>query len=239
MKRIKTFIEGFDEILHGGIPLGHVVLISGEPGTLKSSLAYSILHHNALTDGNEGLYITLEQGRKSLIEQMYSLGMDYENVKDKIGIIDFTLIRKKMKRIEHTTWLPILKLYISAMCKKNKEKAKLFVLDSLSVMEQISKMKDIRIELFHLFGWLRETDVTSFIVIEKDPDSNALCKHGEDFLADGIIYLKNEKVDAIHRHRTICCLKLRSTHHSTDELTLLAENAKFQVTRTLTERARI
>jgi KaiC/GvpD/RAD55 family RecA-like ATPase len=33
-ERIKTFIEGFDRILEGGIPQGHIVLVSGTPGTM-------------------------------------------------------------------------------------------------------------------------------------------------------------------------------------------------------------
>jgi len=40
---IKTFVRGFDEEIGGGIPQGHVVLVAGPPGTMKSSLAYSIL----------------------------------------------------------------------------------------------------------------------------------------------------------------------------------------------------
>src|SRR5438093_9480588 len=45
--RVPTFVEGLDESLEGGIPWGHLVLIEGAPGTMKSSLAFSILLHNA------------------------------------------------------------------------------------------------------------------------------------------------------------------------------------------------
>ena len=44
MRKIKTYIEGFDEILDGGIPEGHVVLVCGTPGTMKTSLTYSIMY---------------------------------------------------------------------------------------------------------------------------------------------------------------------------------------------------
>ena len=36
---VKTYIKGFDEKLGGGIPEGSVVLVVGEPGTMKSSVA--------------------------------------------------------------------------------------------------------------------------------------------------------------------------------------------------------
>src|SRR5947207_589374 len=46
---VYTHIRGFDEeVLRGGIPQGHVILIRGASGTMKSSLAYYILYHNAL-----------------------------------------------------------------------------------------------------------------------------------------------------------------------------------------------
>ena len=48
--RIRTYIRGFDEQLEGGIPKGHVVLFSGTPGTMKSSVTWNILWHNAQTD---------------------------------------------------------------------------------------------------------------------------------------------------------------------------------------------
>ena len=51
-ERVPTFIKGFDEHLEGGILPGCVVLIIGEPGTMKSSFAYSILHHNAKAGRN-------------------------------------------------------------------------------------------------------------------------------------------------------------------------------------------
>src|SRR5207249_1691337 len=39
---VKTHIRGFDEdVLRGGIPQGHVVLVRGASGTMKSSLAYA------------------------------------------------------------------------------------------------------------------------------------------------------------------------------------------------------
>src|SRR5205823_1239634 len=36
--KIRTYIDGLDEVLGGGLPAGHVVLVSGLPGTMKSTL---------------------------------------------------------------------------------------------------------------------------------------------------------------------------------------------------------
>jgi KaiC/GvpD/RAD55 family RecA-like ATPase len=40
--RVQTFIEGFDNKIAGGIKKGHVVLLAGTPGTMKSSIALSL-----------------------------------------------------------------------------------------------------------------------------------------------------------------------------------------------------
>ena len=37
MKRIPTHVDGLDEVLGGGVPEGNVVLVSGSPGTMKTT----------------------------------------------------------------------------------------------------------------------------------------------------------------------------------------------------------
>ena len=64
---VKTFVKGFDsDVLGGGVPPGSVVLLRGPSGSMKSSLAYYILYHNALK-GTPGLYVTLEQSAGSVV----------------------------------------------------------------------------------------------------------------------------------------------------------------------------
>ena len=48
--RIRTYIRGLDEQLQGGVPKAHVVLLAGKPGTMKSSVAFSMVYHNAKRD---------------------------------------------------------------------------------------------------------------------------------------------------------------------------------------------
>ena len=49
-RTIHTHIGKFDTILGGGIPEGHVILVNGAPGTMKSTLTYTILHNAAKYD---------------------------------------------------------------------------------------------------------------------------------------------------------------------------------------------
>src|SRR5437899_11342739 len=87
---IKTHIRGFDEdVLRGGIPQGHVVFVRGASGTMKSSLAYYVLYHNALA-GSPGLYVTLEQTAAGLLEHIAGLGLKATSVSDALPILDLS-----------------------------------------------------------------------------------------------------------------------------------------------------
>ena len=44
---IRTYVTGLDNRIEGGIPKGHIVLIAGESGSMKSSLAWNILYNYA------------------------------------------------------------------------------------------------------------------------------------------------------------------------------------------------
>src|SRR5216110_1356270 len=74
MDRLKTYVEGFDEALGGGIPRGSIVLVAGTPGTMKTALTFSILYENVKA-GSKALYISLEESQEDLRASMSELGM--------------------------------------------------------------------------------------------------------------------------------------------------------------------
>src|SRR2546428_3070103 len=87
---VKTHIRGFDDdVLRGGIPQGHVVLVRGASGTMKSSLAYYVLYHNAL-EGAPGLYVTLEQTAAGLLEHIPGLGLKTTAVSQALPLLDLS-----------------------------------------------------------------------------------------------------------------------------------------------------
>ncbi|MFQ6060780.1 MAG: RAD55 family ATPase [Thermoplasmata archaeon] len=227
--RIRTYIKGFDEHLEGGIPTGNLVLICGPPGTMKTTIAYNILFQGAKKDELVGTFFSLEQGRQSLHRQMSGLGMNPEAVSDRLSIVDFGLIRRNLEKLGGRNWLDIFKMYAQNL-KKNTE-YDLLVIDSLPVLEILSGFSNPREELFYLFEWLRELDTTCIIVSEMRPGSECYGEHGEDFISDGILHTKMERVSDENIQRRIRCVKMRGTKHSTDYFTLLVEKGLLQVTR--------
>ena len=227
VERIRTYVRGLDEHLSGGIPKGHVILIVGEPGTMKSSLAYYILYNNAKYNGIGGVHISLEQSRTSLVENMAGLGMsDYAKVGKKISVLDLGFIRKKMTQLGNQTWMEVFKMYTQNL-KKNMD-YELLVIDSLPVLEVMAKFKDAREELFHFFEWLRELEVTSFLLGEMPQDTVRFSQHGEDFLADGVIHLdlKRER-NTVNLFLGIA--KMRKTGHKRGWFPLIYDRKGFEI----------
>jgi len=226
----KMFIKGFDEALGPGIPEGHVVLLVGPPGTMKSSVAYNFLWQNAKRGGARGAYVTLEQSRESLAFQMGRMGMPRDAVPDKLQVEDLARIRLGLpEETGEKPWLDVLKAHLEDM--RQAQPFDLLVLDSLPVLEIIAGLRERRITLFHFFGWLKSLNVTSFVVSETVPDLSSV--KDEDFLADGVIHLTMERVGDIDVYRRIRCLKMRGVEHSANIFTLEFREGRFRATQVI------
>lgn len=58
-------VPGLDDILSGGLSIGHVYLLEGNPGTGKTTIALRFLMSGA-EKGEQGLYITLSESEREL-----------------------------------------------------------------------------------------------------------------------------------------------------------------------------
>ena len=231
--RIPTFIHGFDEKLGGGIPAGSVVLLAGEPGTMKSTIAFNILYQNALRSGRMGTYISLEQGRENLTRHLVGMSLSPKDVEAKVSIVDLGMIRRNLDGMAQQTWIDIFKMYASNL--KRSLNYDLLVVDSLPVLEVMARFANPREDLFQLFEWLRDLKATTILISEMKPGSEDFGKNGEEFLSDGIIHLKMERVDDANIQRRIRCVKMRGTNHSPNYYTLIFQDGILQATRILAE----
>jgi len=226
--KYKTYIKGFDEELDGGIPENHIVLISGTPGTMKSSVAYNILYNNIKNEGSNGVYVSLEQSRENFMFQIQSLGLhDIEDLD--LTILDMAKIRKEVDMSKERPWIEVVKKHLDYL--KETLEFDLLVIDSLPVVEMLSKIEDERAYLFYFFEWLRDLKVTSFIIAEISPDPTKV--YPEEFLADGIILLTMERVNEVDVHRRIRCVKMRGVDHNTGYFTLEFKDDTFQASQAI------
>ena len=232
--RLKTYIDGYDRALEGGIPQGHIVLMAGTPGTMKSSLTYYMLYNQAKEAGATCVYVTLEQSRNSLLRQMEKMGMSTEEVKHSLHVLDLGLIRKNLKHVSGgDSWMQVFKGYLSSL--KNDLNFDVIAIDSLGVLETISEMSNRRTDLFYLFEWLRDLNATVFLVSEVSPDRLFEGAYDEGYLADGIITLKMQVVREVETQRRIRCVKMRETNQDPSYFSLLYNGGRFQVTKAISE----
>ncbi len=224
-KLFKTHIKGFDKELGGGIPEGHIILIAGTPGTMKSSLSYYFLYNNVMAQNARGLYLSFEQSKKSLIFQMSRMGLD-KDLGDGLKIVDLSRIRSVASDYKGKNWFNIIKKHLELL--HNKYQFNILVIDSLPVLEILSLMDEKRTKLFQFFEWLRKLNLTTLIINEVSADPNIL--RDEDFLADGIIHLTLERVGDIDIFRRIRCVKLRGMDHNTSIFTIEYKDKLFKIT---------
>lgn len=233
IERVKTFIEGLDERLGGGIRKGHVILLAGMPGTMKSSIALNILYNNAYLKGCKVLYISIEESRESLMAVMKNLGMT------EIDESNFFIVDIGRLRLEHTDadigrdWFRILKEYLRK--KVEVEGIEIIVIDSLTAIYSLTSLENPRQELFHFFGFLKRLGVTAFLISETEADSGSFGPYHEDFLADGTFLLKFVDVGDIDVQLRMRIVKIRHSKIYHGYLTLLFREGQFTVTTPIAE----
>lgn len=224
---LQTYVEGLDSALGGGIPQGSVILVAGTPGTMKSSLVFHIMYHNA-NIGHKGLYVTLEESADSLRLAMRRMGLHF--IEDsKLYVLDLALLRTSLKRAESTKdWIDILmKVVKEAVATSNFE---ILAIDSLEVLYSLANMDNARRDLFQLFAALKELGLTTFLIAETPIGSSALTELGEDFLADGILHLRHVDVSETDVQLRIRIVKMRMMRHVHASLALTHDGERFLAT---------
>ena len=82
MKFLRTWVEGLDEMLGGGIPEKSVVLMMGEPGSGYDILAQQILYQNALQNGKVA-YFSTSRVSDALKEDFETFGWNVAPLQEK------------------------------------------------------------------------------------------------------------------------------------------------------------
>ncbi len=232
--RVRTFVEGLDEALGGGVPKGHVIVVEGSAGTMKSSLVFSILAHAATVEGKHGLYLSLHERTPSLLKQVGSLGLPLHVERGSLVVIDPRAAKGLLD--PRKDWLEAFQAAVDGI--RGPRSLDLLAIDSLESLETLAQFPDRRRELLRLFEWLRDAELTTFVISET-PDltvqgSAASRRSDQDFLADGILHLAQHPVSEHDVERRLRVVKMRGTHHDTGYLRLTLSDGRFRAVRPTT-----
>lgn len=222
IKKCKSGISELDDILSGGFPEGSSTLISGGPGTGKTTIALQFLFEGARKYNENGVYISLTELSENLIKNMKNFNFyDDSIVKDKkVSIIDMAS-DEKLRRSFFTgpgEMTKMMSYSLTSIIKDAVEEtnAKRLVIDSITAIyqkfENVSKMRTF---VFELLSHLSSLNCTSVFVSEIPGNSAMYSPSGvEEFLVDGIINLKVVERDN-EMIRTLNVIKMRGVNHST------------------------
>ena len=179
-------VKGMDKLFKNDIKPPKVILVTGPPGSMKSSFVYSVMATYLNTNGDEfGLYTTLEEGVQSHLQNMESIGV---NPPINMQMTDFANIRSGAE--EEVDYIELTIKMIDHFKDKFGDKFAVFAFDSLgalySLMEDTAHM---RRKIFHFFKLIRELNLVTFLIMERAHMGEASILGNEGFLTDGIVHL--------------------------------------------------
>jgi len=90
MKLLKTWIEGLDEMLGGGLPEKSVIVMMGEPGSGYDIFAQQILYQNAL-QGGKAAYFSTSRDFDALKEDFETFSWDTASLSKKDNWLFFNV----------------------------------------------------------------------------------------------------------------------------------------------------
>ena len=216
-ERIPTYVQGLDDLMQGGIPNGHLCLLAGTSGSMKSSLGFAMLYNAVLEGKTSGIYVTLEQSKESLAGHMANMGMNVDDprVRSNIAIIDLADLRVQLHDAGKTHQVDWMGQLIKQLTNYRESIGfEVLVFDSLGAFFTLTQMENPRDEIFRLFEAVRRLELTSFFICEMTgEDHKQFGEYGiEDYLSDGVVHLVMDRNgDEVKRKLSI--IKMRHTNH--------------------------
>ncbi len=209
LERIPSGVPGLDEIIGGGFLPGRVYLITGPPGSGKTTMGIQFLVEGA-RNGEKGVFISLVENPRIIIQDMlrYNFGL-LGYVKSKT--ITFHDLGQILLRAEYRmTWNELFKSILQII---NEEEAKRAVVDSFTSMEHLVKdPENKRWALGRFIRALQELETTTLITSEMLQGDTYTDEH---YLADGVLvihhFMRNYQMV-----RALQVLKMRGVPHDSN-----------------------
>lgn len=215
--KIRTMIEGLDDISHGGLPFGRTTLVSGTSGTGKTLLSVQFIY-NGITQFNEpGVLVTFEESPTDIIKNAQSFDWDLQGLIDegKLFILDASPDPEGHDVIGNFDLSALIERLQYSI---RKYKAKRVSIDSISALfQQYEAASVVRREIFRLVARLKQIGVTAIITTERTEEYGSVARFGvEEFVSDSVVIVRNV-LEGERRRRTIEVLKLRGSTHMKGE----------------------
>jgi KaiC/GvpD/RAD55 family RecA-like ATPase len=217
--KVRTGIPGFDSIISGGFRQGRAIVLSGTPGSGKTTFGMQFLYYGAKDFDESGVFVTLSQSPKEIVNGFESFGWDVQKLfeEDKLIIVDarpfktedgFISLDESLYRGESLPFMHLTQLILSSLKRID---AKRLVIDSLTVLAmQYSNSFYIRQGLQGMVHALEDQHCTSVLISENAGDDKIPTEWN---VASGIVLLHHvRKEDTMER--AIQVIKMRGVKQS-------------------------
>ncbi len=227
--KIRTMIEGFDDISHGGLPVGRTTLVSGTSGTGKTLLAVQFLYNGISYFNDPGVFVTFEESPTDIIKNAYSFGWDLQKLinEGKLFILDASPDPEGQEVVGNFDLSALIERIQYAI---RKYKAKRVSIDSITaIFQQYDAASVVRREIFRLVARLKQIGVTTVMTTERIEEYGPVARFGvEEFVSDNVVIVRNV-LEGERRRRTIEILKLRGTTHMKGEYPFTITNQGINI----------
>lgn len=217
---MKIGVPGFDDLIDKrGIPKGISILVSGGPGTGKTTFCLQTLNYGA-KEGEKCLYLSFEENVERLKGHMKNYGWDPDKLEQSGNLIikrmdPFEISRSVEALLAKARGELLIELdEIEGLVPKGFNPDRI-ILDSLSAVAAAfaGREEGYRIYIEQLFKALENIGATSFLITEVNLDMNRFSRTGiEEFLSDGVFTFYNIRKGNIRVSATEI-IKLRGCSH--------------------------
>jgi circadian clock protein KaiC len=215
-ERISAGFPRLDVMLGGGIFRGSSTLITGAPGTAKTTLAAKFAE-SACRRGERTLYVSFDEGQATMVRNLTSVGIHLEKFL-KAGIL-----RIYSERTESgTTEAHMLRL--REIIKEHRPRC--MVVDPLSAVAKTGGLSALRSVANRLMFLMKDNDISIMITALVPGEDRAEEPEGMQVstMADTWIHL-SYLVGGGERNRALTIIKSRGTWHSNQVRELILTDA--------------
>jgi len=206
-RAVATGIVGLDDILYGGLPANHLYLITGDPGTGKTTIAMQFLLEG-IRRGEKCLYITLSESKRDLEEVARSHGWSI----DKLPIFEMMAESDELNpEAQYTVFHPadveLADTVASVLRRADEMQPTRIVFDSLSELRMVARDPlRYRRQILGLKRHFAGRDCTVLLLDDRTADGNDLQLQS---IAHGVIMLQSQERDFGIKRRRLEVRKIR------------------------------
>lgn len=209
IEKVRTGIDGLDEMLFGGIPRSSTVVVMGSFGTGKTTFGLQFLSQG-LSEGEKGVYISLEEDKESILADAEAHGWD---LRSKLDSKQLEIV--KLEPTDAKVTIQRIKSELPEFIKKFG--ASRIVVDSVSLLNMLfDNDHDRRTNLFNLSQMIKKTGATLLMTAEVKDENPFASRDGLiEYVADGVISLRYlERLERNELMLSLRIIKMRRTEHS-------------------------